>query len=234
MSIIFFHIFIDFFGALCYNAIGRKNQKRNVVMEIEKNGKIPAIVTIKTERCGVRTSLFDNLINAILGEDESEDGQLSPETELMMGIMPAADAKDGFFVKGESPCEMEKLEIISEGYLEDDGDVYAVSYVESELTGLDGSLSVISFRHGDRELVTMMRSGAVSTAMTFKPHHRTISSYQTPFMPFQLGIHCLGVSNDLPGGGLLCLNYIIEIRGAKAEWCHMQIDFKEIDGSITS
>ena len=96
----------------------------------------------------------------------------------------------------------------------------------SELTGLDGSLSVISFRHGDRELVTMTRSGAVSTAMTFKPHHRTISSYQTPFMPFEVGVHCLRVKNTLPEDGRLLLDYIIEIRGGEAERCIMELSVR--------
>lgn len=201
--------------------------KKGDAMEFVRGERKPAIVTIKTERCGVRTSLFDNLINSIMGEDEPEDGELSPEAEMMMGIIPAADAKDGFFVKGENPRETEKLEIISEGYLEDDGDVYSVSYVESELTGLEGSISVVSFKHAERELVNMTRSGAVSTAMTFKPHHRTISSYQTPFMPFEVGVHCLRVKNTLPEDGKLLLDYIIEIRGGEAERCVMEISVKE-------
>ena len=196
-------------------------------MEIQRSEKIPAIITIKTERCGVRTSLFDSFLSAILGDDMPEDGQLSPETELMMGIMPASDAKDGYFVKGENPGETEKLEIISEGYLEDDGDCYSVFYEESELTGLEGSLSVVSFRREDRELVNMTRSGAVSTAMTFRPHCRTISAYQTPFMPFEVGVHCLRVKNTLDEDGRLLLDYIIEIRGGEAERCVMEFSVKE-------
>lgn len=195
-------------------------------MEITRGGQIPAIITIKTERCGVRASLFDGLLSAILGEDEAEDGQLSPEAELMMGIMPAADAKDGYFVKGEKSGETEKFEIISEGYVEDDGDCFSVSYMESELTGLEGSQSVVSFRREETELVTMTRSGAVSTAMTFRPHHRTISSYQTPFMPFEVGVHCLRVKNTLAEDGRLLLDYIIEIRGGEAERCLMEFSVK--------
>jgi uncharacterized beta-barrel protein YwiB (DUF1934 family) len=161
-------------------------------------------------------------MSAILGEDESEEGALSPEVEMMMGITPATDADGGYFVKGQEKAEPEKYEIISTGFLVDDGECYTVSYEESQLTGMEGSMSSVTFKHSDRELVNMIRSGAVSTAMTFKPHCRTISSYQTPFMPFEVGVHCLTVKNMLAEGGSLILDYIIEIRGGEAERCKME------------
>ncbi|MBQ9162852.1 MAG: DUF1934 domain-containing protein [Clostridia bacterium] len=188
--------------------------------------KIPAIITIKTERRGVRASVFDGLLTSLLGEDEPEEGELSPEAELMMGITAAYDAKGGYFVKGEDTQSTESFEIISEGYVIDDGDSYIICYEESQLTGLEGSLSSITFRHSDKNLVNMTRSGAVSTAMTFRPHHRTISSYQTPFMPFEVGIHCLTVDNRLPEEGVLVLDYIVEIRGGEAERCFMELSVK--------
>ncbi|MBE6694413.1 MAG: DUF1934 domain-containing protein [Ruminococcaceae bacterium] len=188
--------------------------------------KTPAIITIKTERRGVHASLFDGILSAILGEDQPEEGELSPEAELMMGITAASDAKGGYFVKGEDTQSPESLEIISEGYVTDDGDSYTLCYEESQLTGLEGSLSCITFRHSDKSLVNMTRSGAVSTAMTFRPHCRTISSYQTPFMPFEVGIHCLTVDNRLPEEGVLVLDYIVEIRGGEAERCFMELSVK--------
>jgi uncharacterized beta-barrel protein YwiB (DUF1934 family) len=206
--------------------IVRKNEKGNKTMNREKNEKIPVSITIKTERYGVQASLFDGLLSAFLGEDAPEEGTLSPEAEMMMGIMQAEEASGGYFVKGQSASEPEKYEIISAGYLVDDGDSYTVSYEESQLTGMEGSLSSVTFRHSDRELVNMVRSGAVSTAMTFRPHCRTISSYQTPFMPFEVGVHCLTVKNMLPEGGSLFLDYIIEIRGGEAERCMMEFTVK--------
>lgn len=191
-------------------------------MVCEKSPKIPVSITIKTERYGVRASLFDGLLSALLGEDEAEDGTLSPEAEMMLGITQAPESESGYFVKGQGASEPEKYEIISTGYLVDDGECYTVSYEESQLTGMEGSMSSVTFRHSDKELVNMIRSGAVSTAMTFRPHHRTITSYQTPFMPFEVGVHCLTVKNMLAEGGSLFLDYIIEIRGGEAERCMME------------
>ena len=82
-------------------------RQRNLNMENKPKKKIPVAITIKTERRGVSTSLFDGLISAMLGEDEPEEGALSPEAEMMMGITPAAEADGGYFVKGQGASEPE-------------------------------------------------------------------------------------------------------------------------------
>ena len=96
-----------------------------------------------------------------------------------------------------------------------------VSYEESDLTGMEGSTSTVTYRTDDRGLVTMIRSGAVRTAMTFRAHTRSICTYETPYMPFEIGVHALIVDNRLDTDGELRLDYIIEIRGGCAERCTM-------------
>ena len=73
----------------------------------------------------------------------------------------------------------------------------------------------------------MLRTGMVSTAMTFKAHHRSICTYETPYMPFSIGVHALTVDNRLDSEGVLKLDYIIEIKGARAERCEMTMIIKE-------
>ena len=73
------------------------------------------------------------------------------------------------------------------------------------------------FDKGNEGLVTMMRSGAVNTALVFEAGNRHICVYHTPYMPFELCVHTLKVENHLLDEGKLYLDYIIEFRGAKAE-----------------
>lgn len=182
------------------------------------------IVHIKTYRRGVRASLFDLTLMQSGGSVDAE-GPLTPEEELMLGITPDPLGESGYFVRPNG-TEAENIDVYSEGVLLDDGSTYSVSYEESELTGLDGSTTTVTFDRGDATLVNMVRSGTVSTAMTFRPHCRTITSYQTPYMPFEVGIHCLTVDNRLVAEGVLLLDYIVEIRGGEAERCRMEITVK--------
>ena len=103
----------------------------------------------------------------------------------------------------------------------------AIRYDETELTGMEGAHSTITYRTADPGLVTMIRTGMVSTALTFKAHHRAICTYDTPYMPFSIGIHALTVDNRLDTDGELKLDYIIEIRGARAERCEMVMKITE-------
>ncbi len=121
----------------------------------------------------------------------------------------AEDEEDG---ENDSP-----LEVSMEGKLRvRDGEV-RLSYDETEMTGMVGATTVVSFREDNPSLVTMMRSGPVNTALVFEEKKRHICVYNTPYMPFELCVHTLRVDNRLLDEGKIFLDYIIEFRGAKAE-----------------
>lgn len=214
---------------------------------MENKDHIPVRIRMYSERYEVSASLFDIMLRSALDPrsqiDMGEEPPLpvSPEEELLMGILEDDDSESGAFVrplsldtlktlrgqKEPDPDDgIDRMELITDGYLTctptPEGDqAFTLTYDETEITGMEGARSTITFRTGEPTLVHLLRSGSVTTAMTFKPHHRAICVYQTPYMPFQVGIHCLGVKNDLPRGGEISLDYIIEIRGAQAERCRM-------------
>ncbi|MBR2293024.1 MAG: DUF1934 domain-containing protein [Clostridia bacterium] len=92
-----------------------------------------------------------------------------------------------------------------------------ISYEETEATGMDGSVTEITFLTDQPEVVSMIREGAVSTALVFEEGKRHHCLYQTPFMPFEICVRTIKVENRLMEDGYLALDYVIEIRGAKAE-----------------
>lgn len=192
----------------------------------------PIMVHITTQRQPVGNQLFDELFFRMnrSGVDELGPEPIDPPSEL-----PQDDTDpSGYRLERDPEEPAEQMELFSEGTLTVTDDRVSLQYEETELTGMVGTTSEILFHPNEPTLVHLTRSGIVSSSMTFKPHARVACVYQTPYMPFQLGIHCLAVENNLLHGGMLCLNYIIEIRGAKAEWCHMQIDFKEIQAPADS
>ena len=126
-------------------------------------------------------------------------------------------------VTGEMP---EPTEMLMEGRLLTSTLRVELVYAESELTGMEGSLTAIGFDRANPGLVSMIRTGPVRTAMTFEQGKRHICLYNTPFSEFEVCVRTLKVKNRLLEENLLELDYLIEIHGAQAEHCKMWISIR--------
>ena len=105
-------------------------------------------------------------------------------------------------------------------------------YEESELSGMEGSVSTIGFDRANPGLISMMRSGLVSTALVFEENKRHICVYHTPFSEFEVCAAARRVENRLLTEGKIELDYIIEVHGAQAERCHMVISAHEVESVL--
>lgn len=113
--------------------------------------------------------------------------------------------------------EPETIEINSMGvFTEKDGRA-ELSYDETEVTGMEGSRTAVSFATAQEAIVSMIREGMVSTVLVFEEGKRHHCVYNTPIMPFEVCVHTIKVENKLLDEGTLDLDYIVEIRGARAE-----------------
>ena len=75
-------------------------------------------------------------------------------------------------------AEDETIELVTEGCLQADGeDGYTLTYQESELTGLEGTLTTFQI---ERDRVTLLRIGEVNSQMVFEEGRRHLSMYNTP------------------------------------------------------
>ncbi|MBQ8849530.1 MAG: DUF1934 domain-containing protein [Clostridia bacterium] len=136
-------------------------------------------------------------VSASLFSDIDEDGAQIP-----------LDMRDG---------EPETVEICTVGKLREEDGRIEVSYEETEATGMEGSVTAVSFLREQSGIITMIREGAVSTTLVFEDGKRHHCLYETPFMPFQICVHTLKVDNRLSEDRYIDLDYVIEIRGAQAE-----------------
>lgn len=123
---------------------------------------------------------------------------------------------DNVPVSDEAPTP-DIMDINSLGSYTDDGERISISYTESEATGMEGSTTTVTFLKNDPSVVTMVREGVVSATLVFEEGKRHHCIYKTPFMPFEVCVRTIKVSNTLLVSGTLSLDYIVEIRGAKAE-----------------
>ena len=164
-------------------------------------------IFLRTERYGVAAQLFEDVATGMSEADVFVNSMLEPQDD------------------DEGP---QSMEMYSDARLRLTDDMFSLSYEESELTGMEGSSSQLSFMRSQPELVTMLRSGSVSTALVFEPNKRHFCTYKTPFMPFEVCVHTLRIDNKLLSeAATLDLDYIVEIRGAQAERCRLHLEIKE-------
>ncbi len=103
------------------------------------------------------------------------------------------------------------IELVTEGRLLDCGDDgLSLSYQESELTGMEGTLTTFQVEKNGR--VTLLRMGEVNSQMVFEEGRRHLSLYQTPYGDLAMGILANRVRSTLDmSGGELEIDYAIEI-----------------------
>ena len=142
----------------------------------------------------------------------------SERYEVEASLFSSGEDGDGaFFLHEDGQIKPEVMEIRSLGTLRVENGRVEISYDETEATGMAGSRTVIGFMENDAGIVSMVREGTVSTTLVFESAKRYRCVYQTPYMPFEICVYTRKVDNRLLSEGMLTLDYVIEIRGAKAE-----------------
>lgn len=159
------------------------------------------MIQISTTRWQIPTHLFADLPPEEETDEEPENtsDENSPESSEM-------------WIEGRLATNTHRVELI---------------YDETELSGMQGAVTSIGFDRDTPTLVTMMRTGPVSTAMVFEEGKRHFCVYDTPFSSFQICVRAITVENQLLTDGMLVLEYLIEIEGAQAEHCRMTIHATE-------
>ena len=147
-------------------------------------------VQIITDRYEVKGSFYNNTIEAV-----------PPEA-----VAPPR-------LQGED----EHMEMTVEARYHDDGTRVCISYKESEISGMEGSTTSVSFQKNEPETLSMLRDGTVKTALLFEQGKRHLCIYQTPIMPFEVCVYTRTVRNAIEREGVLEMDYTVEIRGAQAE-----------------
>ena len=174
--------------------------------------KKEVMISIHTVRRGVHVPLFAADGAEIPLDEEYDDidpeDVEDPEEPVSDPDDPDAPEESEMMMEGRLVCTYRRAELI---------------YDESELTGMEGSVTKIGFDLDFPELISMLRSGPVNTSLVFEPHRRHLCVYNTPFSAFEVCVHTLEVRNFLFTDGTLYLDYLIEIHGARAERCKMTV-----------
>jgi len=165
------------------------------------------MIRILTSRLELGASLFDDAEDEAC-EEECEETEVKFDLAAMLGEMP------------------EPEEMLTEGRLMTNETRVELIWEESELTGMAGSIAAVGFHRNNPALISMMRTGTVRTALTFEEGKRHYCLYNTPYSDFEVCVRGVRVENRLLSDGVLNLDYLVEIHGAQAEHCRMNITIK--------
>ena len=104
----------------------------------------------------------------------------------------------------------DELELVTAGELERSAEgAITVSYQESELTGMEGTTTMVRI---DGPRVTLLRTGQVNSQMVFEEGRRHLSMYETPYGALSVGIDTRRMKNTVgESGGDLEIDYAIEV-----------------------
>ena len=123
------------------------------------------------------------------------------------------------------------IELVTEGRLARDGSGYTLSYQESELTGLEGTLTTIQV---DGEQVTLLRVGEFNSQLVFQEGRRHLSVYNTPYGAMEIGVHTRHLLAELNDqGGDIEVDYSVEVDHALAGRNIFRINVRDRDGQAS-
>ena len=111
-------------------------------------------------------------------------------------------------------AEPDTIELVTGGRLERDGESFTLSYQESAVTGMDGTLTTFQI---EPERVTLLRLGQFNSEMVFELGRRHLSMYDTPYGALAMGVNTRELSCGLDRqGGALHIVYDLEVDHALA------------------
>jgi len=128
---------------------------------------------------------------------------LAPEEEdriLDQVLGPPPEEEDG-----------DVLEMTTEAVWSDDGAGIVIGYEESELSGMEGTATVLAFRREEPSLLTVSREGNFRSTLILEQGKTHTGLYETPVMPMEVTTHTHRLVNRLLTDGTLEADYTVRV-----------------------
>lgn len=126
----------------------------------------------------------------------------------------------------DSGDEDDTIAIESIGTMERDGEIYRLSYMESDVTGTEGIRATIEAVGQER--VTITREGEYGSQLLIEKGKRHICQYRTEFGDVMLGVSSAKIDNKLTdGGGTLKFGYSLDVNLELTSVNKVEIEVRE-------
>ena len=122
------------------------------------------------------------------------------------------------------------VEFTTDGLYTFDGEVGCLTYMETEVTGLEGTRTSVMVMP---DQVVVDRDGLITSRMIFKEGARDSFLYNTPYGNLEVGISTSRLYSTIsPEGGKLEIDYSIEIDHALAGRNSFRISVREAQSPL--
>ena len=130
------------------------------------------------------------------------------------------------FQPGEEDRRPESVELVTDGRYEYGRDASWFTYRESEITGMEGTVTTFKVEDG---LVTLTREGAVNSQMLFQKGRKHVFLYDTPFGAMTMGVDTQQLRTETDEhGGKLDIVYSVDVDNVLLGRNIFRIDWKEV------
>lgn len=157
------------------------------------------------------------------------------EKSVMINIRSAHFTPNEYYVKNVTTVDVfsadsfdsvdaQRIDIDYEGRLTVEDGRLAIEYDETELTGMEGTTTNISFELANPSIVVMSRTGSVYGSLCFEDGGRIMCTQNTPEMELPFVIDTEKLVNELTeDGGELKISYGMEFRGSLVQRSLMHV-----------
>ncbi len=118
-------------------------------------------------------------------------------------------------VKGRNSLnEGGRIELLTEAEFYKKDGVYCISYEETGMTGMEGTVTTVK---AGNNVVTLVRKGTVTSEFVFEEGRKNISHYATEYGVFTVGVTAESVNVELcDSGGSVSVVYSMDFLGNTA------------------
>ncbi len=120
-----------------------------------------------------------------------------------------------------------ETELMTEGTMECSGNVWKISYNDSDATGFEGAVTTITAE--GENMVSIVRSGTANSNLVIETGKKHFCLYGTPFGDLTVGIFTHKIKNELTDdGGKLYLKYTLDVNSTYMSDNEIYLDVKTI------
>ena len=131
-------------------------------------------------------------------------------------------------VHGYDQDDSQTVDFTTDGYYFREGDASCFSYLESDVTGLEGTRTSVIVKP---DYVVVDRDGYITSRMIFKEGEKNTFPYDTPFGTTNLGIKTRRISQRFDeDGGELEVDYVVDMEHALVARNKIQLKIREQRG----
>ena len=106
-------------------------------------------------------------------------------------------------------ADEDSIELITGGEYRHDAPETVFTYLESEVTGMEGTRTTFHVRP---DMVTLTREGATNAQMVFEPGKKHVFLYETPYGAMSMGVDTRRLVSALGAdGGEMAIDYTIDV-----------------------